>query len=201
MAAAACCSLRLAPLLKFVSGLGERYVFWYWLKVASNLILLHGDGFEKESSTVHVHVQKDNLPMTRRDFRPLNMKCTALIEMAEESAVKLDWPDKMTLDLRQPVLLFVNPDPTFHSMKNSCLVGRRMKIRVRPEENLRQAVLVFSEPCGYCVRQHLEQTLGLLSVFLLGTLPLLPPIGFVQQVLDALVFLFLLFLCNRPSVH
>jgi hypothetical protein len=106
-----CRGLRFALLLEFLGGLSERDVGWHGLKVTSNFILLHGNGFEEQSLTVHVHVQKGDLPMPRRDFRLLDVKCAALIEMAEQSAVKFDRPNKMTLDLRQPVLSFVNPDP------------------------------------------------------------------------------------------
>jgi hypothetical protein len=117
---------------------------------------LHGNGFEEQGLTVHIHLQKGDLPMTPRDVRLLHVKCAAFVQMTKQTAVELDRPDEMTLDLCQPVLFFVNPDPPFHGVKDRRLVGRRTEIPIRLKENFHEATLMFSKPCAYGVRQHFE---------------------------------------------
>ncbi len=129
------------------------------------------------------------------------MKCAALIQMAEHAAVEFDWTEEMTVDLRQPVIFFVNPDPAFHSVKDRRFMGRRMEIRVGLEEDFYEAIFVLAELRGYCFRQHFEQLLGLPGILLLCALVFFLLARRVQETLDALVFPFLLVSSNRPSVH
>ncbi len=146
-------------------------------------------------------MQESNFPISRSDFRLFDVKCAALIQVTEQAAVKFDGMDKMALDLREPILLFVNQNPTFHRMKDFGFVGRRMEIRVRLNQDFDQAVLTLSELRIECIRQHLEQILGLARVFLLSALLLFPIGGFLHQILNALVFLFLFFRGDWPSVY
>src|ERR1700687_4537737 len=106
-------------------------------------------------------MQEGDFPITRRDFGLFNMKFAPFVQVAEQAAAKLHPSGEMTLDFYQSILFGVNPDPACHRMKDGSLVGGGMEIGVWLEENFRKFALTLSVACGYCVRQHLEQTFGL----------------------------------------
>lgn len=101
-------------------------------------------------------MQEGNFPISRPHFRLFDVKCTTLIQMAEQSAVKFDRMDKTALDLRKPVLFLVNPNPAFHRMKDFGFVGRGVKVRVRLNQDFHQAVFMLGKLRIECIRQHLE---------------------------------------------
>jgi hypothetical protein len=98
-------------LLKEESGsIGQAQIIWDGLKVAVNLFLLHGDGFEQKCLSSHVHDDLPYFPMARGDLSAFHAELASLFQVPQETAAELNLVRELAIDADQALLLGVNPD-------------------------------------------------------------------------------------------
>src|SRR6202167_2345900 len=59
-----CGGLRCALLLQLISRLSKRHIVRHSLEVASNFVLLHGDGFKEQRFPAHIDMMRGTFPLS-----------------------------------------------------------------------------------------------------------------------------------------
>src|ERR1700677_324681 len=120
--------------------------------------------------------------------------------MSEQTVGKPHILNQMTFNFGQPAFFPINPDPASHRVEHSVLMGCGTKIGIWFKKYFYKIALVVSITPRDSIWQYLKKMFVLARIFFLRVLRFFLFVLFVQQAVDAPVFLFLLFRRDRLSV-
>jgi len=145
-----------------VGGLLKGQVIRHSMEVAVVLGHLYSNCLEEKGFAFHVHMQCSHLPVSRYNFRLLNLKRASPVQVSQYSKSEFDILHEVAIERYHPLLLGIDRHLTFHTVEDPGLKRRRLKSRVRCEIECYEVPFTTGIAEHKNVRQYPEQTRSLL---------------------------------------
>src|SRR5215472_7709629 len=173
----------------------------YLSKIRIDLVLSHGDGLEEQRFSIHLDIQRGQLPVSRSHVLLLDKERAALVQVSQQSPSEPHRAGQLPFDFRDAFLLTVYQQTSLHMVKDLGRATRGTEIGIGGEFQLDEIALHAGVLKSTGVREHFQQLSFQLAV-LLRLFPLLAHlVWIIQHFLNALILGLALLGIQLLAVH